>query len=126
MANRSFTPGLGCLDKGMVHVFGNFTTGAAGAIASFGGLGITSVTKLTNPGEYRITLQDTYQSLLAFSQSAELAAGPAINYGFYVQASTVGTGVLDIRFVDATGAGVLPVTGIKYRFNITLSNSTAR
>lgn len=126
MANRSFTPQLGSLDKGIAHVYGIYTIGAAGAIASFSGLGITSVTKLTNPGEYRITLQDNYMSLMTYGQSTELASGTAINYGFYLQATNVGTGAFDIRFVDGTGAGVLPVAGNKYRMVIVLSNSTAR
>lgn len=64
MANRTFAPPKGYLEKGVARLFCKIITGASGAVdAASGGKGITSVTR-NSAGLYTIVLQDKYQSLL--------------------------------------------------------------
>lgn len=69
MANRRFLPPLGALEVDVVELFCKVSIGAAGAVSSFSGKGISSVTRLST-GRYQVTLSDRYNSLLFASAIA--------------------------------------------------------
>lgn len=68
MANRNWNQPKGYLEKGVVRLFCTVTLGATGAVSSFSGKGVTSVTR-NSAGNYTIVLQDKYVSLLKSNAS---------------------------------------------------------
>ena len=124
MANRTFGQFQGALEKGVVMLFGQFTIGAAGAVSAYSGMGITSITKLADTGEYRVTLQDNYNSLLQANMTREVASGTSANYGHLIQVATVASGIIEFRFVDGSGVAAVPPSGAIQRVALFLKNST--
>lgn len=57
--NRMYSP-----EADVVHILGQVTIGAAGAVASSSGGNIASVTKLATDGEYEVELSEKFQRLL--------------------------------------------------------------
>lgn len=59
MANRTYHPVRGSLDRELVFIHGKVVISNAGAVTSFSGKGIENVTK-TGAGDYLITFVDSY------------------------------------------------------------------
>ena len=59
MANRAFVQGKGFLEKGMCTLYCNVVLGATGAVTSFTGQGVKSVTR-NSAGNYTVVMQDNY------------------------------------------------------------------
>ena len=64
MANKYFSQFQYSYEKDTVTIYGSITVGASGAVTSFAGGGISSVTKEATAGQYSITLSDYFQRLL--------------------------------------------------------------
>ena len=64
MANRTFFNRLYSGEGDVVSLFGRCTIGAAGAVSSIEGTGISTITKESGTGEYSITLEDNYNKFL--------------------------------------------------------------
>jgi hypothetical protein len=64
MANRTFSPHEGALEKRVVDLFGTVTIGSSGAVSASGGAGIHRITKESAAGQYTVVLQDSYNALL--------------------------------------------------------------
>jgi hypothetical protein len=79
MADRSWYPVWGCLEREYVWIVGRWDVGATGAVSSrpsagCGGTGITSLTR-NSAGNYTIVLDDVYPKLLSWNIRATTAAG---------------------------------------------------
>jgi len=64
MANRNFYPNALSLEIDHVHLYASIVVGASGAVTSFTGKGIASVTKAAEAGRYTIALEDSYNKIL--------------------------------------------------------------
>jgi hypothetical protein len=68
MADRSFNRNLMSLHIDMVFINFNVTIGATGAVSSFRGAGVSSITRSAT-GKYDVVLQDKYALMLYESAS---------------------------------------------------------
>jgi hypothetical protein len=95
MANQRFYQFLFSKEAGLTYLDGTITIGATGAVSSFAGKGIYSVTRSTT-GIYLLQLNDNYNAFVDFSWYAlGGATGSAVNDGSFVtgtqyQITTVG------------------------------------
>jgi hypothetical protein len=97
----------------LVSVFGSFTIGASGAVASFAGNGIVSITKLAT-GVYAINFADNFSSFLAgFFHEEGPAGGSAITDGSFVVGTIYQIVTLGTTNWAAIGypAGLTPTVG---------------
>ena len=65
MANRNFKNQSFFLEQDTVRLFGRCAIGAAGAVSSIEGTGISTITKESATGAYSVTLEDPYNKFLA-------------------------------------------------------------
>lgn len=65
MANRLLKPLAGCLEAGVVKLYGSFVTSTSGTVASSSCKGFTIAKTGSETGRYTVTLSDTYKALLA-------------------------------------------------------------
>lgn len=79
MANRNFFPNALSLEIDHVHLYASIVVGDSGAVTSFAGKGIASVTKATEAGRYTIALEDSYNRLLdcAIQLVSAVASNPS-------------------------------------------------
>lgn len=96
MANRWFQQFTSSLIKKLCVVYGEITFGASGAISSFSGNGVKSVTKLAT-GVFQIQLQDQFNHFYGaeFTLLSGVGTNPGVNDGSFVvdtlyQIQTVG------------------------------------
>jgi len=124
MAARRWFQNRMSLYHSPVTIWAKSTHGAVGAIAAFGGRGVTSVTRLA-AGRYRITLDDTYRGLLNGSAMVECAAN---NVDIYCQleaenVALAGGGTVDFRTKTA-GVTTDVANGDDVWYKIELMNSS--
>ena len=129
MADRYFSQFRGALEKGVVELFAKVTIGNTGAptLVSASSKGITGIVR-NSAGNYTVTLQDKYRSLLFFDVNFQSATGigaaPIVSlYG----APAVDTGPT-VRFVCTTvgaGSATDPASGETMIIKLELSNSSA-
>lgn len=65
-------------EREVLSIYGQVLIGAAGAVTSYQGVGVTSVVKDTGDGDYLITLDDKYDTLLHASFMSSDDADTAI------------------------------------------------
>ena len=116
MANRRFEQFTGSLEKKLRLIYGEFILGTSGAVSSFTGNGVLSVTLLTT-GIYQIQFNDNYYHYLGTSFSIETpTSGGSVNDGSLVVNSlyeivTVGTTLWNSYGVPA---GITPAVGVPF------------
>ena len=64
MANRNFLPGSMALEHDTIKLYGQCAIGAAGAVSSIEGTGVSTITKESATGAYSVTLEDKYNKFL--------------------------------------------------------------
>ena len=113
MADRSFNRNLMSLHLDMVFINFNVTLGATGAVASFRGAGVSSITRSAT-GKYDVILQDKYALSLFASANlisetfSGISSVELVNddYQARVQAGTA----LQFQCYNAAGAATDPAT----------------
>jgi hypothetical protein len=106
MANRTFAPLLGSLDRGVVIIAGSFAPDTANAPTTVRGDGFSVVR--TSTGLFTITLQDKYSELVSAQCSLQLAAGD--DKIVQVGATDVTSAkTIQIRVWDISGAAVADI-----------------
>ena len=115
MSNRMYKPGIFSFEKNLTMIDGEFTVGSSGAVSSYLGSGVTSVTKTASAGSYTITLDDGFPFLCGAS--------------FCVLSSAVGT-VSAIDHIELAGAASYinastPYITIQTTLNNALANATS-
>lgn len=126
MANRFFEQFYLSLVKGKVVLFGKAAIGAVGAptLSAANSKGIASIVR-KGLGDYEITLQDTYNSLLGFQPVVLLASGTPAVASVAIKSETVATTkIVRIQCLDFAGAAVDPDSGAVLYFEIKLKNSS--
>lgn len=108
----------------LVKLYGSITVGAAGAVTSFQGGGIESVTKETAAGNYTIKLKHQYDRLLFVDVKpvkatvSDVAAVQLLKAPADLQDDFKAGGVV-IQLLDAAGAAVNAASGEVVLFEIT-------
>jgi hypothetical protein len=106
MANRSFAPLLGSLDRGVVIIAGSFAPDTANAPTDVKGDGFSVVR--TSTGLFTVTLQDKYSELIGVTASLQLAS--ADDKMVQIGATDVTSAkTIQIRVWDISGAAVADV-----------------
>ena len=127
MANRNFD-GVQALGKGVTLIAGNFAVDGAGAVTAqvptVANAAPFTVTKpAATTGQYLITLQDSYNAVLAVLPSVLKSAGANV-YKADVAAYSASSGTVTLQVHDTTsGAAVDPAT-IEVDFLLVLKNSS--
>lgn len=118
------------LEQDVYRLFANATIGAAGAVSSTKGMGITSIAKQATAGQYIVTLSEPYNRFLKLNAdvvaaaisgvaSVQMLATPST-----MQASIQSSRQLTIQCVDYAGAAVNPPSGSQIMLNIQMRNSS--
>lgn len=130
MANRMFYLPEGSLENRVVDVFVDITIGASGAVTSGAGKGVASVVKESAAGQYTITLQDQYSSLLAASivrihtaDSDPATVGVETRLLSEAVSAATPTVVMQCATSD-DGAKANPASGARFLVCLKLKNST--
>jgi hypothetical protein len=130
MANKYFSQFQYTYEKDTVSIFGSLTVGASGAVTSFAGGGISSITKEATAGQYSIVLSDHFQRLLmvkainvddavsAWASIAILEDPAALQTDFKADKT------FKIQLQDYAAAAVNATSGAVIYFEITLRNTT--
>lgn len=113
-----------------VSLDGKASIGAAGAVTSFGAIGVASIARIST-GRYRITLQDPYASLSCLnammkSPSAGSPSGVHAIELISEQVATSSQPSLDLQCFDSAGALVDPASGSDLKFQLLLNNSSVQ
>lgn len=130
MANRMYYPPQGSLNVNVVKLYGKFTIGSSGAVASSSCKGFAVTEQAAETGRYLVTLEDSYNYFLGCHVTVEVAADSAIgsSAGFIPSVRNVSvndsTPTFDIQFSDAAGADADPTSGFVVYLEIALQNSS--
>lgn len=130
MANRYFNQFQYTYEKDTVTIYGSLTVGASGAVTSFAGGGISTITKESTAGQYSIVLTDYFQRLLMFKAinvddavsawaSVAILEDPAA-----LQSDFKADKTFKIQLQDYAAAAVNATSGAVIYFEITLRNTT--
>jgi len=113
-----------------LELFGRITIGTTGAVSSYSGIEVSSVTKNSHAGDYTITLKNIYYKLLSFkaiiqsraanSEVFQVEIDPASSSG--VDADLLAK-VINIQLYDAAKADVNAASGSVIIWNATVRNS---
>lgn len=133
MANRLFKPLAGCLEAGVVKLYGSFVTSTSGTIDSSACKGFSVAKTGSETGRYTVTLSDTYKGLLAVNVAivgaADAAYTTAKGLTWILRNVSVAdsTPTFDIQFNDPDGspADAELENAAKVLIEITLKNSDA-
>lgn len=131
MANRLLKPLKGCLEAGVVKLFGSVTTSTSGTIASQACKGFSVAKTATKTGRYTVTLADKYNGLLACAvvvqgaDDAQVASAKGVQA--MLRAVDMTNGVFKVQFLDrqTQPADAELEDGAIFRLEITLKDSTA-
>jgi hypothetical protein len=121
MANRWLQQFLGTFDKKVVKLFGTITIGNTGAVSSYAGNGVASVSR-TSQGLYKITLSDKYSALLSFQAIHLGSTGEDLT--FQVKAADVASAKTIDVFTNAAATATDPAATDVIYFEVTLRNSS--
>jgi len=136
MADRTFHPLDGSLDRKVVELFGHLTIGATGAITAEDSNGFS--TARTGVGLYTITLQDKYPRSPADYVTKGTFTSPLLDMDFlildagtrsFLQMSIVSQtvhtdGKINIVFDSSANTPADPNSGCTIRLRIVLKNSS--
>jgi hypothetical protein len=117
ITSRSYYKNAYALEQDVISLFGSVLFGAAGAVTSFKGGGITSVVKEAAAGQYTITLSDRFARLLAFKPQIINDAVTAVAQTMVfkdaatLQADIKSDGKITVQMLDFAGAAVNPENG---------------
>lgn len=122
MANRNFPNGgkLYSFNVMPVQINGSILIGTTGAVTSFSGSGISSVTRLAQ-GQYQVILKDNYNSLLNFQAhmrspiSGTPVAGGSLSVGSVYQIVTLGSTTTAQWHAAGVPAQVVPAIGVIFK-----------
>jgi len=127
MADRLFNPPEGSLEQRVVSAYGSITFGATGAVASFDGIGVSSVVR-NSAGNYTITLEDSYNKFLHWNGSLLDTADSdpqTVGTDPRVDSESISSGSFDIQFYNYTdGSAADPASGAKITWRGDFRNST--
>jgi len=129
MANRLFLPFLGCLEVDVVELFGSCVIGASGAVSSYSGKGITSITRLS-AGKYSVNMADRYNLFLYGSCNLldDTNSDPAtvgVHNRLFSEAVNNATPAVVFQFIAMDdGAAADPAAGATLYFNLKVRNSS--
>lgn len=130
MADRSFYLPEGSLEARVCEVYVNLVVGASGAVTSGTGKGVVSVVKESAAGQYTITLQDRYTSLLSASMallhstdSDPTTVGVHMRLNSEAVSAATPTVVLQC-FAGDDGADANPASGARILVCLKMKNST--
>jgi len=127
MANKILHQAKGFSHRKVVKLFGFITTTTAGAIDSAASTNCNGFTVArTSAGLYRLTLENTYQSLImaqaiANKASASWVAGKGV--ASLLSAFSMANGTVDIAFIDDTGVVDDVTDGSLIFFELTFADS---
>lgn len=111
-------------------IYGSLTVGASGAVTSYAGGGISSITKESTAGQYSIVLSDYFQRLLMVKAvnvddaNSAWASCAILEDGATLQTDFKGDKTFKIQFQDYAAAAVNPTSGAVIYFEIVCRNST--
>ncbi len=133
MANRLLKPFKGCLEAGVVKLYGKLDTTTSGTVdtTNTSCKGFTIAKTGSEAGRYTVTLADKYAKLLAVSAVVESSADTAYTTAKGVvpilRGVNMTTGVFYLQFVDADGsaADAELEDGANVYIEITLKDSSA-
>jgi hypothetical protein len=133
MANRLLKPLAGCLEQGIVKLYGSFVTSTSGTIASSSCKGFSVAKTSAETGRYTVTLADSYTALKNVGVNVVGAADAAYTNAkgllSFLRNVSVNdsTPTFQIQFVDADGspADAELEDGTSVLLEITLKNSSA-
>jgi len=131
MANRFLQQFSYFFERNVVTIFAKAVIGAAGAVTSFKGGGLSSVVKEATAGQYSITLSDKYNQLLKAEGSvvhatiSGVAAVQVLENPALIQAEFLADKTFKIQCVDYAGAAVNPPAGAQICIEIKVRNSTS-
>jgi hypothetical protein len=133
MSNRYTIKGLDSFNKGLTYLEGEFAIGGSGAVSSYEGSGIGSITKTASAGSFQCTLEDGYKKLVG-AQFTVLAASatamPGIDEVVIIgDPDTTCNATTSPHFHFATllnNALADGVSGAKIRFNLFFRNSSLK
>lgn len=120
MANRSFLPILGGLEKDIVILAGRCSIAADASVSASSGNGFT-FTK-TGTGEYTATLEDGYNELLAAVCTFEAAV--AVNLDAQIKSVDVTSAKTVVIRTHATGSAANPSAVCALNLCLVLRNSS--
>ena len=123
MANRFLQQFMHSFEHKPVKIFGSILVGGSGAVTSFTGNGVTSVTKESGAGTYTILLNDAYSAFLGVNVVHEVATAEElviqlISHNVAAASKTVVIGC------STSGTLANPASGTILYFEITLRNSS--
>jgi hypothetical protein len=117
ITSRNYYRNYNTLEVDVVNIFGQLNIGAAGAVSSFSGGGIKSVTKEATAGQYTIELTDLFARIL-MAKFQSMAPGASLVGAIQLfetpatfQADVKADGKITIQCLDFAGAAVNPASG---------------
>lgn len=128
ITSRNYYKNPYTLEVDSVSLFGNLVIGASGAVTSFSGGGIKSITKETADGQYTIELTDKFARMLGFNavgvDDAVLAFGQVQIFEAALQTDVKADSKFKIQLLDFAGAAVNATSGCQLMFEIKMRQSS--
>lgn len=132
MASRKFEQFQYSLEKGVVKLYASIVTSTSGTVSSSDAMGMTVAKVGSEAGRYRLSLQDSYQRLLACNVMVSGAADAAYTTAKGIKAivrnvavSSSSAPLLDVQLVRTdTGADAEVEDGASIYIELVLSNSS--
>ena len=131
MANRYLQQFAFWFERNVVTIFAKALIGAAGAVTSYKGGGLASITKEVADGQYTVALSDRYNQLLKVEGSvvhatiSGVAAVQVLEDPAAIQADFLADKSFKIQCVDYAGVAVNPPAGSQIEIKIEVRNSTS-
>lgn len=131
MANRYLQQFAFWFERNVVTIFAKALIGAAGAVTSYKGGGLASITKEATDGQYTVALSDRYNQLLKVEGSvvhatiSGVAAVQVLEDPTAIQADFLADKSFKIQCVDYAGVAVNPPAGSQIEIKIEVRNSTS-
>lgn len=127
--NRAYLPHRGALEAGVAVLFADLTIGSSGAVTLSRGHGIASAVK-TATGVYTLTLEDSYNRLLAATGTLEASTGAdsaTVATRVELKSSDVSasTPVVVLGTRQADGSAAHPASGTVIHVMLTVKASSA-
>lgn len=101
-----------------VSAYAKLTVGAAGAVGSYSGKGILSVAKTANVGEYTITLDEAWDSLIFASGILVAATHEGLEPQITDDSASDTTPSVTIQFASAEGTATNPAENTVVYFHL--------
>lgn len=131
MANRMLKPLQGCLESGIVKLYGSVTTSTSGTIGSSSTKGFTVTKTASETGRYTVTLSDQYSAfkscLVNVVGAADAAYTTAKGLDCFIRGIDMSSKIFYIQFTDreAVPADAELEDAAVFYLEITLKNSSS-